>query len=96
MWAASKGRTAVVESLLARGVQVNCVNKVGQQMLGLHFLYLGICIFWSLGGIRRAWGGGNVLQCPCSLVASSVVEGVVDPCGGDTRVGQSDGLLLVP
>ena len=57
MWAVSNGQTAMVESLLARGAQVNCVNKVGQQMLGLHFLYLGICVFWSLGGIRRAGGG---------------------------------------
>ena len=56
MWAAIKGHATVVESLLARGAQVNCVDKVKQQILGLHFLYLGICVFWSLGGIRRAWG----------------------------------------
>ena len=95
MWAAIKGDTAVVERLLARGAQVNCVDKVGQQMLGLHFLYLGICVFWSLGGIRRA-GGGNALQSPCSLVALSVAHVVLDPCGADTWVGQSDGLLLFP
>ena len=35
MFAAEKGHTEVVKSLLARGAQVNCVNKVGQQRFGV-------------------------------------------------------------
>ena len=45
MWAAGYGHTAVVESLLARGAEVNCVDKVGQQMLGLYFfIFENLCI----------------------------------------------------
>ena len=95
MWAASKGHTAVVESLLARGAEVNCVDKVGQQMLGLYFFIFGnLCILEFRQ--NKEGLGANGLQHPCSLVSSAVVEGVLDPCGGDTGVGQSDGLLLFP
>ena len=34
---------------------MNFVNKVVQQRLGVQFLLLGICAFFGLGGINRAW-----------------------------------------
>ena len=95
MSAASNGHTAVVESLLARGAQVNCVNEVGQQLLGLQFLLLRICAFWSLGGIRRA--RGRTPFCAHVLWLLRLLrKGLLDPCHGDTGGQQNDGLLLVP
>ena len=40
MRAANKGHTELVESLLARGAQVNCVDKVGQQRFAV---WVGFC-----------------------------------------------------
>ena len=73
MWAVSYGRTAMVESLLAQGAQVNFVNKVGQQLLGLHSFIVGnLCVLefrWNKESL-----GANPLQSPCSFVALFIVE----------------------
>ena len=95
MWAASKGHTAVVEDLLGRGAQVNCVNKVGQQLLGLQFLLLALCAFLSLGEIRRA-RGRTAFSPPVLWLLRLLRTGFLDPCHGDTGGHQNDGLLLVP
>ena len=48
MHAARKGHTEFVESLLARGAQVNCVNKVGRQRFAVW-----VCICWKVVELGR-------------------------------------------